>query len=231
MFFEPALRSTAELTFWRPAIPKASKELYTGIQNHNSLWTRQLLQLTESASLAPCSINIHDLSTRELKDFATRASRFESEAIRAPHLPALRPGASRSASMHLVQQRVHFILVRDEQTAPVPFLVLRLLPGGRWIYGEVRTSDDTRELLCWDLEQLPTSNESSSTGAYLLKPVATIRALYSSALVGWSQESSDVQFDQTDNAINTTLFYVVRDPITGQAQLSVVYSLFIQIPY
>lgn len=215
---------SAQVIFWRTTTQKASKELYTGIQNHNSLWTRLLLQLTESASLAPRSINIHDLSTRELQHFTTRASRFESEAIRAPQVPGLRPGASRSASMHLAQQRVNFILVRDEQTPQVPFFALRLLPGGRWIYGEVRTRDDTRELLCWDLEQLPTSNHSPNTGAYALRPVATIRALYSSALVGWSQESSDVQFDQTDNAINTTLFYVARDPITGQAQLSVAHS-------
>lgn len=167
-----------------------------------------LLDLIYTNGLAPYSINLKTLSISKLRGFATRPSRFEAYATGSSPSPNLS-----APSLTIKQQQNNFRLTYDDQITQVRFDHLQLLPGGRWIYAEVFPTDDTCELLCWDVEKIATSFQIA--GAHVLTPVAKIAALRPIARGGWLRVTSEPQFDRMEKAVNILFFYVPQGPVAN----------------
>lgn len=188
---------------------KTSKNIHSALHDYRGIWARLLLHLIYTNGLAPYSIDLKTLPINELKKFATRPSRFEAHATGAspsPNMSAL--------SITMPQQQGNFRLTYDDQVTEVRFSQIQLLPGGRWIYAEVFPTENTCELVCWDVEKIATSFQVA--GSHVLTPVAKIAALRPISKVGWLRVTSEPQLDRMEKTVNILLFYVPQALITDQ---------------
>lgn len=177
------------------------------------MWIHFLRRSALSHHCAPHSFShsvLDSLSATAIRRMACHEARFEHHI-----LAQAEPYADRlDVQLSPVTAEAQFELTVSEGET---ICDVRLLAGGRWVYGEVEQSDRRKAAVCWDLAQLSLPGSPSRT----LSPVARIATAQPQMGNAWPidldyDSTLRIQFDPKEHVVNHLFAYSpVRKTLEG----------------